>query len=334
MIQEVPSYKPQSCEYTVYPGGNAAQKYCSLKYHPGNAHDETLRRKTFQFPDPHELAQARLVKDQGLEGAIKYFRKNGVREIELVTLNYSTVDGPGSIQVLYAEPPGKTLAPLSVDIFLHGRNASIGYLSVPAIQSYFNGKAICMLSYRGEEGNKGTPYQEALADDLDACIEFLTKHKKWETERINFIASSLGCDVLANMFYRRCKLYNKKEEKFGDAKLIAPFSSLKDMAKLSIGRYRIIPRKVEPTYPGLLYPLRNIITRLFKNPILSLYDHLPYLSTKIHSVKIFASKQDEYIPIQQSRKVYGLIKHLMGKEHASMKEFPDLNHSELCQSVT
>lgn len=332
---KIPIYEPAKEEYCVHPGGDPEKKYADLKFHPGNIHDETLRRKTFDFPDANRLTHEQLLKDQGLHGAIRYLRQNGVRNIELATLKYNTGDGRGAIQILYAQPPwSKALPRLSVDMFLHGRSTSIGNLAVPAIRSYFTGKAICMLSYRGEENNKGTPYQEALADDLDAAIEFLTKHKRWETERINFVASSLGCDVLANMCSRRFKLYNQTKEKFGDVTMIAPFSSLKDITDVSIGRYRIIPREVEPTTAGLLYPFRKLIAKLFKNPILSLYDNLPYLAAKVCSVKIFASRIDEYIPIEQTRKVYRLLKHLMGNERVALKEFSHMKHGELCQSVT
>lgn len=333
-IHEIPVYEPQKGQYTVHPGGNTNQQYAGLDFRAGNSHDETLRRKTFHFPNSDRIAREVSLKDQGLHGAVKYLRKNGIEKIELATINYNTINGPGAIQVIYAEPPSTILLPREVDVFLHGRNATLGYLAVSAIRSYYNGKAICMLSYRGQEGNKGVPYQEGFADDLDAAIEFLTKHKAWESERINFVASSLGCDVLANMFSRRPTLYGKRDECFGNATLIAPFSSLRDMAELSIGRHRIIPRTIEPTSPGLLYPFRRLIAKLFKNPILSLYDNLDYFSTRIGSVKIFASRGDEYIPIEQTRKVYQRLRELMGNEKVSLKEFPDFNHSELCQSVT
>ncbi len=332
---KIQTYEPCKRKYLVHPGGDPKKKYADLKFHPGNMHDETLRRKTFDFPDINRLTQEKLLKDQGLHGAIRYLRQNGIRNIELATLKYNTGDGRGSIQILYAQPPwSKALPRFSVDMFLHGRNTSIGNLAVPAIRSYFNGKAICMLSYRGEESNKGTPYQEALADDVDAAIEFLTKHKRWETERINFVASSLGCDILTNMFARRYELYSQAKEEFGNVTMIAPFSSLKDITDVSIGRYRIIPRQVEPTTAGLLYPFRKLIAKLFKNPILSLYDNLHYLAAKVHSVKIFASKLDEYIPIQQTRRIYQKLKELMGKERVSLKEFSHMKHGELCQSVT
>lgn len=316
-------------EYTVHPGGDPHKKYAGLEFRPGNRHDETLRHKTFSFPDKRRLSQERLSKDRGLEPTVRYLQEAGMENLELLTLHYNTEDGPGTIQIIYAEPSSDAKS-RGVDVFLHGRNASIGYLSQAAIRSYISGKAICMLSYRGEEANKGTPYQEALADDLDASIEFLNKHKEWETKQINFVASSLGCDILTNMFYRRHKLYERTKEKFGDVTMIAPFSSLRDIAKVSIGRYRIVPRKIEPKTPGLLYPIRSLVAKLFKNPLMSLYDNLPFLATKVKSVKILASRKDEYIPISQSRKVYRLLKHIMG-ESVSMKEFSDLAHSELCQ---
>ena len=149
------------------------------------------------------------------------------------------------------------------------------------------------------------------------------------------MASSLGCDVLANMFYRRHKVHGVKEERFGNATLIAPFRSLYDIAIVSIGRFRIIPRSVEPTTPSLFtYPFRHLIAKLFKRPILSLHDHLPYLSSKLNSVKVYASNSDEYIPVEQSRNVYHRLLELMDKEKISWTAIPGLSHSELCQMVT
>lgn len=323
-------YRPREVRYGIATRG---KPYANLVFPAENRHDETLRRKTFAFPPNPQ--KEKLLKDQGLKGALIFLRKNGVRNIEIAELSYKTQDGQNSVKLIYAEPPrSAALAPRAVDVFLHGRNTGIGYLSVPAIQSYFNGKAICLLSYRGEEGNQGTPYQEALADDLDACIEFLQQHKKWESSRINFVASSLGCDILSNMLYRRSTVHSKPEEQFGNATMIAPFSSLYDIAKVSIGRYRLIPRQEEPSTPGLLYPFRKLIAKLFKKPILSLFDNLPYLARQIQSVKIFASKGDEYIPLEQTRQVYQRLIELMGQDRVKLKEFPDLSHSQLCESVT
>lgn len=309
----------------VHPAGDPQKKY-SAEYKPKGFSSCRLHKETFVYDQQNNV-----------EATLRYLKEQGIPNPEVIKILFHRegTHTQESIQVIFAEPNDSS----EVNIFTHGRKSHIGVQADSAIESYSAGKAFCLLSYPGVDGNPGLASQDSNADALDAAVEFLLRHKNFETENINFVGSSMGSETIINMLYRRQRINRDRDtnktitEKFGKVALISPYLSLHEMAIKSIGSHsyalrRLLGKEVL-TSPGMLYPFRKWIAKTFKDPIFNLRDSLPYLINKISSLDIYASRHDDFIPFWQSKEVYRIAKHLLGKDKVRFHEFIGFNHNEM-----
>lgn len=288
----------QSNSYKAHPAGKKHRTY-TTDYYPTNWSSKILHQQTFQYTLNHNIQET-----------IAYLAKADIHpQIQLIEFNI----GPskkGSIQVIYAQPPNHNG---QIDLMAHGRLGNIGFQTDSAIQSYKEGKAFCLTSYRGVDGNPGVPCHDSNADALDAALEFLLKAKKYKAKNINFTGASMGSESIINMLYRRVKIFGKSNEKFGKLKLIAPYLSIQDITKHALPRYSILRGKATTQIKPMLWLLRNWLMRTFKDPVFCLKNHIGILPRTVSSVEIYASRDDEYIPFDQTYKLFEIIKRMFAE---------------------
>ncbi len=283
----------QSNSYEAHPAGKKHRTY-TTDYRPTNWSSKILHQQTFQYTLNHNI-----------QATIAKLAEAGIHAQVQVIKFFTGYKNPRSIQVIYAQPPNHNG---QVDLMAHGRLGNIGFQMNSAIQSYKEGKAFCLTSYRGVDGNPGTPCHDSNADAVDAALEFLLKLKKYKPKDINFTGASMGSESIINMLYRRIKIFGKTKEKFGKLKLIAPYLSIQDITKHALPRYSILRGKATTQIKPLLWLLRNLLMRTFKDPVFCLKNHLGILPRTVSSVEIYASRNDEYIPFNHTYKLFERIK--------------------------
>lgn len=327
---------------STQPKSNTAHEAKSHRLYAGNLEHEGVKPRLFsRFL--HEKTFEYSNSDNVLETLIKL--KESDIHAQAFTLDFKTQTGESqSIQIIYAEPENRD-EKTKVDVFAHGRRGHIGSQLASAIESYKNGgKAFCLTSYRGVDGNPGIASQQTNADAIDRAVEFLLHEQNFKSKNINFIGSSMGSESIVNMLYRRRHVLGSVPEKFGKVKLIAPYLSLKDIALHGIAHYSLLRGKETTLVKPSLWIFSKTLTpsKIFNylfNPLFSLKDHLWILPSSASSVEIYASKADKLVPFSQSKRIYEITKNEFSKsnldpeKHVRFYEFEHLNHSEIAAKI-
>ena len=168
-------------------------------------------------------------------------------------------------------------------IYFHGNASNIATLKKLAVEDYQKGFNVCLFSYRAYSGNHGYPSEAGLIDDTNSVINFLKSKQGLRTEDLDLEAHSLGCTVLLNTLAQR--VTQNPQESFGNILLMSPFKSMGDIIK---AKTKIIPKS-----------LINLLTNTWNN-----HEAISKLKDKVKHIKIMHGKNDQVIPIQDSRDLY------------------------------
>jgi pimeloyl-ACP methyl ester carboxylesterase len=112
-------------------------------------------------------------------------------------------------RIMYCLFEPKKILTNKIIIFSHGNATDICYLN-----SYFNwlsnqlGTVIFAYDYRGYGYSTGQCSEYNCYEDINYCINYLTKNLKYDIDNLVFMGHSLGTGIIINYFYNNMHLNN------------------------------------------------------------------------------------------------------------------------------
>ena len=191
--------------------------------------------------------------------------------------------------------PGKPGGSGITWLWLHGNGGNISHrVDELAAVHHRLGVDVLIFDYQGYGRSEGKPSEEGTYRDARSALEYLGRRPEASPERVVYFGRSLGTAVAVNLAAERPPL---------GLVLVSPFSSLKDMAKLS--------------FPFL--PL-EWLTR-------NKYDSMALMSRVNRPLLVVHGALDTMVPVSQGLRIYEAA-----NEPKRLQVLPDAGHNDIATS--
>ena len=170
--------------------------------------------------------------------------------------------------------PGKSETASNVTwLWFHGNGGNIGHrIGELALAHHRTGANIFVFDYRGYGESEGAPSEKGTYLDSRAVMEYLSSRSDVDPRRIVYLGHSLGAAVAVELALTQPPMAMV---------LVSPFASVRDMANLTL------------PLPPIGWLVRNH------------YDSISRIQQLYVPVLVLHGDQDETVPIDQGRKLYG-----------------------------
>jgi fermentation-respiration switch protein FrsA (DUF1100 family) len=158
-------------------------------------------------------------------------------------------------------------------LWFHGNGGNISHRTEEIVQiRHLLGVNLFIIDYRGYGKSQGTPSEQGTYQDARAALDYLRSRPDISPDQIVYFGRSLGAAVAVKLAV---------EHPPRGMILVAPFASLKDMARIHY-----------PALPGVAWLARNR------------YNSLARISAIESPLLILHGDQDIIVPLSQGRKLF------------------------------